>query len=112
MCQLCENLVPTSEMVEVPVRIPKGLPLILRLCHRCASPRLTYIAGALKLTRVDVPRLLGLAFGLTIAVLNVAFGSIAGGQLGLFVAISGILCGAGVSLAFALSVAFPHGEPN
>jgi len=78
------------------------------MCHQCASPKLTYIAGHLKLTQVDVPRLLGLAFGLTIAVLNIAFGVLIPGTIGLYVALTGVLAGAGISLAFAVSVAFPR----
>jgi hypothetical protein len=113
ICGLCEALFPSSEMVDIYVCSPKGQPLPMRFCRRCASPRLTYIAGHLRLTRVDVPRLLGLAFGLTVAVLNIAFGYVIatqlGSPLGLWVALTGVLCGAGISLAFAVSIAMPHG---
>ena len=107
ICALCETLASSSEMFDIYIRDKKGNPVQLRICRRCANPRLTYIAGHLRLTRIDVPRLLGLAFGLIVAVLNIAFGRIIGGFAGLWVALIGVLCGAGISLAFAISVAMP-----
>lgn len=62
------------------------------------------------LKQVDVPRILGFAFGLTIAILNVAFGGLVGGQLGLFVALAGILAGAGITVAFAVSIAIGQNQ--
>ena len=95
-------------MVDIYIRDRKGIPFTGRVCRRCASPQLTYMAGRFNLTRFDVPRILGFAFGLTIAILNVAFGSLVGGQVGLWVALSGILAGAGITVAFAVSVALPN----
>jgi predicted RND superfamily exporter protein len=67
------------------------------------------MAGHFNLNRVDVPRILGFAFGLIIAILNVEFGSLVGSQLGLWIVLAGILAGAGISVAFAVSIAMPHG---
>lgn len=100
---------PSSEMVDIYIRGPHG-PEPVRFCQRCAAPKLTYIAGRLRIGRVDIPRVLGFTFGITIAVLNVLLGRLVAGPLGLFVAIAGILCGAGVSIAFAVSVAMPQGS--
>lgn len=108
LCGLCETYQPSGELVDIRIRDLQGHLVNARMCRRCAAPRLTYIAGHLKLTRVDVPRLLGLAFGLTVAVLNIAFGFIVQGPLGLFIALTGVLAGAGISLAFAVSIALPH----
>ena len=108
VCALCENLHPSSEMVDVYLRDQKGHPVPVRMCRRCLSPRITYVAGHLHLQQVDVPRLLGLAFGLSIAVLNIAFGHIVGGFTGLWIALSGVLGGTGISLAFAVSIAVPQ----
>jgi predicted RND superfamily exporter protein len=68
------------------------------------------MAGHFRLTQVDVPRILGFAFGLIIAVLNVAFGSLVGGSLGLWIVLAGILAGAGISVAFAMSIIWPGGS--
>ena len=108
VCALCETLQSSGEMVDLYLRDSNGNPQPVRMCRRCVSPRLTYIAGHLRLVRVDVPRLLGLAFGLTVAILNIAFGYVIGGTLGLWVALVGVLAGAGISLAFAVSIALPH----
>lgn len=110
VCALCEALHPSSEMVDLYVKDPHGNPRPIRLCKHCAYPQLTYIAGRINLNRINVPKLLGFALGLTIAVLNIAFGSVIGGQLGLFVALAGLLTGAGISVAFVVSLAMPGGE--
>jgi predicted RND superfamily exporter protein len=65
----------------------------------------------MQLTQIDVPRILGFAFGLIIAILNVAFGSLVGGLLGLWIVLSGILAGAGVSVAFAMTIILPQRSP-
>lgn len=109
MCGLCETLQLSSEMVDIYVKNTKGIPMPVRMCRRCAKPRITYIAGHLGLPKVDVPRLLGLAFGLTVAILNIAFGRVVGGFVGLWIALVGVLCGAGISLAFVVSIVVPHG---
>jgi hypothetical protein len=96
-------------MVDIYIRDRHSQPVPVRLCRHCANPKITYIAGHLRLTRVDVPRLLGLAFGLTVAILNIALGYVIGEPLGLWVALVGILGGASISLAFAVSIALPHG---
>jgi hypothetical protein len=96
-------------MVDIYIRDQHGLPIPVRLCRRCANPKLAYIVGRLRIQHVDVPRVLGLTFGLTIAVLNVILGRVVGGEIGLFIALAGILAGAGTSIAFAVSVAMPHG---
>lgn len=96
-------------MVDIYIRDRKGVPFAGRVCRRCASPQLTYMAGHFRLNRLDVPRILGFAFGLIVVMLNVAFGSLVGGQVGLWIVLTGILAGAGISVAFAVSVAMPHG---
>jgi hypothetical protein len=96
-------------MVDVYIRDVKGHPFSVRFCRRCVSLNPIYIAGRIKLNPVDVPKLLGLAFGLTIAVLNIVFGRMITGQLGLFIALAGLLTGAGISVAFAVSIAMPQG---
>ena len=108
-CSVCGNLQPSNTMVDIYIRDRKGVPFAGRVCGRCASPQLTYMAGRFNLNRVDVPRILGFAFGLIIAILNVAFGSLVGGQLGLWIVLAGILTGAGISVAFTVSIAIPHG---
>jgi hypothetical protein len=99
-------------MVEIYIRGKHDESIPVRFCRRCASPRITYIAGHMRLTRVDVPHVLGFSFGLTIAILNIVLGRLAGGPIGLFVALAGILAGASVAVAFAWSVAMPHENPS
>ena len=112
MCGLCQTMQPLSQLIDLYIRGSYGIPVPVRLCIRCASPRMaaTTTAGHLQLTQLDVPRILGFAFGLTIAILNVMFGGLVGGEIGLLVALVGILAGAGISVAFAVSVALPHGD--
>ena len=110
VCGNCGNLYPTTQMRDIYVRNKKGEPVPFRFCPHCANPQVTYIVGHLKLfSQIDVPRILGLVFGLTIAVLNVIFAKLVGGTLGAFIAIAGILAGAGIALAFAVSIALPQG---
>ena len=110
MCSNCGNLYPTGQLVDVYVRNKKGEPVPFRFCPRCASPKTVYVVGRLKLlSQIDVSRILGLVFGLTIAVLNVVFARLVGGTLGAFIAIAGILAGAGISVAFAVSITLPQG---
>jgi len=97
-------------MVDIYIRNAHGQPQPVRMCRHCANPRIMYIAGRLKFNRVGIPRVLGLAFGLIVAILNIAFGYIIGGSAGLWVALVGILCGAGISVAFALSISMPQIE--
>jgi predicted RND superfamily exporter protein len=72
----------------------------------------TTAAGILQLPQLDVPRILGFAFGLIIAILNVAFGSLVGGQLGLMIVLAGILAGCGITVAFAASIALGQNQPT
>ncbi len=103
MCGLCETLQPSSEMVDIYIRDSHGLPVPVRFCKHCANPQVTYIASHMKIASVQVPSIIGFALGITIALLNVALGGLAGGQLGLFVALAGILTGTGISAVFALT---------
>ena len=96
-------------MVDIYVRDKHGRPMPVRFCRRCAYPKITYIVGHLRLPGIDVPRILGLALGLTIAALIIVFAEFVGGSLGVFIALAGILAGTGISLAFAVSVAMHRG---
>jgi len=108
-CDVCETLQRSSTMSDIYLRSRHGVPFAARVCRRCASPQLTYMAGHFALNQVDVPRILGFAFGLIIAILNVAFGSLVGGQLGLWIVMAGIMAGASISVAFAMSMISPQG---
>jgi predicted RND superfamily exporter protein len=80
------------------------LPLPLRFCPNCLNPNLTYIAGGSTFAQFDTFRIFGLALAVIVALLNIALGKIAGGLLGLFLAVTGLLLGAGIAVAFMVSI--------
>ena len=95
---------PAAEMTNVYARNANGQIVCLRLCHACANPVLTYIAGRwLKIPSIDSGRFLLAGLALALVVLNVIFGGIIGPPIGFAVALSGILVGAGILAAVAVS---------
>ena len=104
VCARCEMFKPSSEMTNVYARAANGKIVCLRLCRTCASPVLTYIAGRWPtIPSIDSGRLLLAGLALMLVVLNVIFGIIIGGPHGFTVALSGILIGAGILAAVAVS---------
>jgi hypothetical protein len=76
----------------------------VRFCTNCLNPNLTYITGGSRLAQFDVPRVFGLALAIIMALLNIALGMVAGGLLGVFIAVTGLLLGTGIAVAFMVSI--------
>jgi len=104
VCARCEMFKPSNEMTNVYARGTEGQVVCLRLCRACANPHLTYIAARWPTIKpLDAGRYLSASLALALVILNVIFGAVIGGSLGFGVALSGILVGAGMLTAVAVS---------
>lgn len=104
VCARCEMFKPSSEMTNVYARNANGQVVCLRLCRTCANPVLTYIAGRIpRIVPVDAGTLLIASLALILVVLDVIFGLIIGGSRGFAIALAGMLVGAGVLAALAVT---------
>jgi len=104
VCARCEMFKPSSEMTNVYARDANGRIVCLRLCRACANPVVTYIAGRWPtISSIGSGQLLLAGLALVLVVLNVIFGIIIDGSHGFAVALSGILVGAGILAALAVS---------
>ena len=104
LCARCEMFKPSAEMTNVYARDASGQVVILRLCRTCANPVLTYIAGRLpRIVQVDSGRVLIASLALILVILDVVFGLVIGSAWGFALAIAGMLAGAGVLVALAVT---------
>jgi hypothetical protein len=103
-CTLCGRLYPSSYMRTVYAKDRRGMPMPVRFCTNCLNPNLTYIAAGSQLAQFDAPRIFGLALAIIVALLNITLGMAAGGLLGLFLAVTGLLLGTGIAVAFMVSI--------
>jgi len=93
---------PAAEMTNVYARNSTGQIVCLRLCHSCANPVLTYIAGRLPaIPAVDIGRLLIASLALILVILDVVLGLVIGSAVGFGLAIAGMLVGAGILASLA-----------
>jgi hypothetical protein len=86
-------------MTRKPFRTDEGKLIYLLVCQNCANRQLTYIQGVPTWLHLDVAEIAGLAIALSMAMIMIMIGwvfAMRGIGAGLFLALAGILGGAGV----------------